>query len=178
MAQLDRAALKAFFETGDKPTQTQFADLIDSLFNFIDDFSLPFIKVTKLFSDFQPNATNTGIIPFAVVPAGYQINRLFIKHSTLFSGGLINSAKIFVRDSSNQIDLMPSLYDVYQPPGDTIGIISAAMNTTSATNRIMDFINPSNILLGLTVDDPPRTAIIDDLTQGSLDIYYRLDKIL
>ena len=36
MAQLDRAALKAFFETGDKPTQAQFADLIDSLFALID----------------------------------------------------------------------------------------------------------------------------------------------
>lgn len=37
MAQLDRAALKAFFETGDKPTEAQFADLIDSLFALIDD---------------------------------------------------------------------------------------------------------------------------------------------
>lgn len=36
MAVLDRAALKAFFETGDKPTQAQFADLIDSLFSLVD----------------------------------------------------------------------------------------------------------------------------------------------
>ncbi|MFQ5865600.1 MAG: hypothetical protein ACE5IW_10260 [bacterium] len=36
MAQLDRIALKAYFETGDKPTQAQFADLIDSLFALID----------------------------------------------------------------------------------------------------------------------------------------------
>ena len=36
MAVLDRAALKLFFETGDKPTQAQFADLIDSLFSLID----------------------------------------------------------------------------------------------------------------------------------------------
>lgn len=33
----DRATLKGFFETGDKPTQTQFADLIDSQINLDDD---------------------------------------------------------------------------------------------------------------------------------------------
>ncbi len=32
-----RASLKAFFETGDKPTEAQFSDLIDSLFNLVDD---------------------------------------------------------------------------------------------------------------------------------------------
>ena len=36
MAVLDRAALKLFFETGDKPTQAEFADLIDSLFALAD----------------------------------------------------------------------------------------------------------------------------------------------
>lgn len=37
MAQLSRAALKLFFETGDIPTESQFGDLIDSQFNFTDD---------------------------------------------------------------------------------------------------------------------------------------------
>lgn len=36
MAVLDRAQLKAFFETGDKPTQAQFADLIDTLVSLSD----------------------------------------------------------------------------------------------------------------------------------------------
>ncbi len=36
MAVLDRAALKVFFETGDEPTEAQFADLIDSLFSLVD----------------------------------------------------------------------------------------------------------------------------------------------
>ena len=39
MAQLSRAALKAFFNTGDIPTEAQFADLIDSLLNIIDDIT-------------------------------------------------------------------------------------------------------------------------------------------
>lgn len=37
MAETTRTALKAFFETNDKPTQSQFADLIDSFQNILDD---------------------------------------------------------------------------------------------------------------------------------------------
>ena len=36
MAIVDRATLKTYFETGDKPTEAQFIDLIDSLFNLLD----------------------------------------------------------------------------------------------------------------------------------------------
>lgn len=36
MGKENRATLKTFFETGDKPTQAQFADLIDSLFALLD----------------------------------------------------------------------------------------------------------------------------------------------
>ncbi|HZK07839.1 MAG TPA: hypothetical protein VFC92_06525 [Bacteroidales bacterium] len=37
MAQRTRQILKGYFETGDKPNQDEFADLIDSLFNLADD---------------------------------------------------------------------------------------------------------------------------------------------
>ena len=37
MAEISRTALKAYFETGDKPTEAQYIDLIDSMFNFNDD---------------------------------------------------------------------------------------------------------------------------------------------
>lgn len=36
MAKISKAALKAYFETGKIPTQAQFGDLIDSIFNIID----------------------------------------------------------------------------------------------------------------------------------------------
>lgn len=36
MAKINKAALKAYFETGKIPTQAQFGDLIDSIFNIID----------------------------------------------------------------------------------------------------------------------------------------------
>ena len=37
MAQQNRTTLKSYFETGDVPTQAQFADLIDSMFNWAND---------------------------------------------------------------------------------------------------------------------------------------------
>jgi len=44
MAQRDRTTLKTFFETGDKPTQDQFGDLIDSCLNPSDDgINIPII---------------------------------------------------------------------------------------------------------------------------------------
>ena len=41
MTQISRAALKAFFETHDQPTAQQFADFIDSVYNFADDGPVP-----------------------------------------------------------------------------------------------------------------------------------------
>lgn len=56
MAELGRAALKAFFETGDKPTEAQFADFIDSYFNFIDNDTIDLLQT--LYS----SATQTKVI--------------------------------------------------------------------------------------------------------------------
>jgi MYXO-CTERM domain-containing protein len=36
-AKVPRTVLKSYFETGDKPTQAQFADVIDSALNLVDD---------------------------------------------------------------------------------------------------------------------------------------------
>lgn len=45
MAQRTRAILKSYFETGDKPTESQFSDFIESVFNIVDDGG---IKVKQL----------------------------------------------------------------------------------------------------------------------------------
>jgi len=55
MTQRSSAALKLFFETGDKPTQGQFADFIESYLNTIDKGPAS----TRNFSE-QANATTAG----------------------------------------------------------------------------------------------------------------------
>ena len=40
MAKINKAALKAYFQTGKIPTQSNFADLIDSVWNWVDCYHL------------------------------------------------------------------------------------------------------------------------------------------
>lgn len=56
MSAESRAVLKAFFETGDKPTQDEFADLIDSFFNLTDD------TVINLLQTLYNSATETKVM--------------------------------------------------------------------------------------------------------------------
>jgi len=56
MAIVDRATLKTFFETGDHPSQSQFATLIDSCINIVDDGGALWILKKILYSDFQPSS--------------------------------------------------------------------------------------------------------------------------
>lgn len=89
MSEKARAILKAYFNTGDKPSEAEFANLIDSMSNFSDDFANRYIKKTlssaQLLSSFSspieivaaPGAdkiafgtfmiakTNYGSIPYA-----------------------------------------------------------------------------------------------------------------
>jgi len=44
-AKVPRAVLKEYFQTGDKPTQSQFADMIDSSLNLVDDGTVRFLTV-------------------------------------------------------------------------------------------------------------------------------------
>ena len=65
MAQLDRATLKAFFESGDFPTEAQFSDFIDSVVNITDDS--PPLTFSKSVTDTEIKAYNTT--PIIVIPA-------------------------------------------------------------------------------------------------------------
>lgn len=64
MAQQNKTTLKSYFETGDKPTQQQFADLIDSLSGTLKNTNGILIKTDDagLVSVFINNArTSTGL---------------------------------------------------------------------------------------------------------------------
>lgn len=65
MAQLDRAALKAFFETGDKPTQAQFADFIDSNLNLVEDYPI----LPAIITISSPDILDLFTTPKIIIPA-------------------------------------------------------------------------------------------------------------
>lgn len=80
MAQLDRAALKAFFETGDKPTESQFSDFIDSILNIIDDSPLIKTEITLIPADVLTIFSN----PKIVIPAPGPNKYIFVSEFHIF----------------------------------------------------------------------------------------------
>lgn len=70
MAQKTRAELKAFFETGDKPTQQQFSDWLDSYFHKDDTISTDNINGLQLILDEKANKAHIHIAEMTVSPTG------------------------------------------------------------------------------------------------------------
>lgn len=66
MAQQNKTTLKSYFETGDKPTQQQFADLIDSLSGTLKDTNgvMSATDALGFVSIFIKNARTTGGLYF------------------------------------------------------------------------------------------------------------------
>ena len=64
MAELTRAVLKTFFETGDKPTQTQFGDFLDSYLNFQSD-SNRLADKGSLYTNLQGSSPTTSTVSFS-----------------------------------------------------------------------------------------------------------------
>jgi len=174
MSMKNRADLKAFFETGDKPTQEQFADLIDSLISNLDDGIGPWQKVTKSYSDWQPHNGNSKAIDAFWVPPGYQPNRAIIFNTGKFIGGTISSAIIYLRNFDNSANYVGPYLDVFRSPAPNQGIILPM--DISNDDSLIDLNNGNFIQILLVTTD--GTDGIDDLNSGILEIYYRLDKIL
>ena len=66
MGKIGRTALKAYFETGDIPTELQFIDLMDSIFNLTDDDSNDITESTdKKFLDSSGAQIIAGIKEFS-----------------------------------------------------------------------------------------------------------------
>lgn len=118
MAAQGRTTLKSYFETGDKPTESQFADLIDSSLNLVDDANIktssliiPSAEVLQLFTTPKILVPDPGvgkvIIPLSITffmvfnSVPYDTNTsLTIYHDTLpidimFSTGFIEALENF-----------------------------------------------------------------------------------
>lgn len=93
MAQLGRAALEAFFETGDKPTQAQFADLIESCLNLVDDGPGGIIFSASLsITSAQILQLNTTPLEIVAAPGADKVIELIAWSSSL----IFNTSKYFV----------------------------------------------------------------------------------
>src|ERR1700739_1386502 len=68
---LSRAALKAYFQTGYKPTQSQFSDLIDAMFNLNDD-TIAMANITGLTAARDGKASAAALTSLANACAFFQ----------------------------------------------------------------------------------------------------------
>lgn len=174
MSQLGRVALKAFFEAGDTPTESQFVDLVDSLVNIIDDSFCEWNKITINYDDFQPEAGKTKFIDAFNVPAGSQLHRLIIHPTTRFNGAPTTDAFIEIYEETDTNTYENTDVNVFDAVTAKSG--KASSGYTLIDNFLIDFSAGNNIRIKLEVVG--ALAEIDSLVQGSIDIYYKLDKII
>jgi len=121
----------------------------------------------KLFSDWQPNATNSGDISLMSVPEGYTINSIAYIISELFAGGGNVRVNLQIK---NSIDL--AVFPMVQ--------IDLNINTLAADQgnyvflaSLFDKVNPFNVVGRLnTLDDT-----IDALTQGKIKVWVKISKL-
>lgn len=165
-----RSTLKAYFNTGDKPTEAQFSDLIDSIPNILDDGPLAFTKLTFDYTDFQPGVNFDSYIDAFDVPQGYQLDKVVIVSKTQFNGAGISAANLRGYDSSDTYLLTNWLINLYTAPSNTFGCISPGY---SGSNVISSIAASSKIRMRLT----SAGAFISALAGGEFDLYYRLFRI-
>lgn len=149
----DRATLKAFFETGDFPTEAQFAAWLDSV-------PLP-TKTTVDFTDFQPSAATNNTISLFTPVAGTIPTMVKLKHSTAFSGGALTNVVLTVFDGDGNTLLAG--FDVFQAVGATVGGYASNYNFSSIPNQ------------GAADDYEIRIdvagGVINDLAAGVADVW-------
>ena len=162
MAILSRADLKTFFETTDEPTEGQFADLIDSMINILDDqggnpADLQFVKIS--IPTAQVLTLNSS--PIIVVPApgaGFAVQVVSTSYHVLFNttAYATNTQLRLITDTANsaQSDL----------PG--------ALNKTVDAWSAMPFTTVFGATLFSIVEDKALQATVasGDPTAGDSDI--------
>jgi len=109
-----RTALKAYFETGDKPTQAQFENLIDSFVNKTDD--VPFISTVLNLTEAQMRRLNTangglGFLMFSAPGANKFIEVANIKFLVAKTGGDLYEDNYSVQNADTSLICRGSVVD-------------------------------------------------------------------
>ena len=148
-----RDELKLFFETGDFPTEVQFADWLDNV--------ALWTKTTILFSDFQPSPASIETIPIFTASAGTTPQAVKVKHTVPFSGGATASAIVQIQDGNSSIIL--NNFNVFQAVSPTAGAARADVTVDPIPSQTA----PSDYQVLLFIGGD----VINNLVAGSVDIW-------
>lgn len=173
-----RSGLKEFFETGDIPTQDQFADFIESVPNFVTDKCAIIAVLHSQFNFelFQPNSGDTSNMQIDSLPNGALPIYIWIKNTLQWSGGAVDTATVTI-DVSN-IGTISGDMLCSSDEGDYFGIFSDCVNV-NATNTITVESGTAerdvNVTLAVEVSGG-GPGDINDLDQGTTDVFiYYID---
>lgn len=168
MALKTRAELKAFFETGDFPTESQFADFIDSVNNILENNSPSWSKVTKTYADFQPNPGTTGSIQCFEIPANTQVVGIIVILRESFICAPASPIFVWLTNTSDTIAYSNlSSFEASQPISNftgrkSDGILGSHLGIDNTTGGFSN--------LHIILQNP--ISKIDNLSAGILDVYY------
>jgi hypothetical protein len=167
MTQRTRATLKTYFETGDKPTQTQFEDFIDSIPNFANGDSSLWTKKTVLYTDLTGLGGSSAYLAGETLVAKQICHEIIVHTKTAFTGGTISAAACSAYQGSGTHPVSNAL-NIFAAGGDA-STLRAYMGGAYAG----DFVNSWDLKWYFSVTGDT----LNHLTAGEIDIYYRTVKI-
>lgn len=132
MSEQTRVVLKTYFETGDKPTQAEFIDTLDSLPNFIDDKAYRYIEVSLTQADIRDLNTINGGKGLLLISSQGVAKAIAVKSAVVLfniAGGFMETTQLRVQGDAAQVQYSAPLRDD-TPVGKTIfdlqrGIVSS-----------------------------------------------------
>jgi hypothetical protein len=163
MTQLSRTALKAFFQTGLKPTQSNFADLIDSVPNFVNLDPGTWLSKHILYSDISYAGTSYNLA-FLSHAAKQFIDYWIVYSVTAFRGGTISACTMQPFSSVGGYPLA-GVRDLYVAGGNFV-----SLRLGQFPYYACDMVNPWNSILTFTATG----GNLNTLSQGEAYIYYKL----
>ena len=173
MSQQIRNVLKAYFETGDIPTEAEFINLIDSLVNVLDDKVSPWASTIIDYTAFALDASLNATKSIVNIPAGSQPLNFMLRVNEAFAApGLVSLDTILgpTVGAGNYTALNLDLTVANAVSGGRY-----APATLSSDLGLLSILG-SEIVLAFTISGAPA-IFLDALTAGNITVFYQLIKL-
>lgn len=173
MAEKTKAELKAYFETGDKPTQNQFADLIDNTYNIPQEKLFDTFKKTLDYQDLLIYDTLFTTYEFFTLPDNYLPFQITIVINTQFITPNTPTWIFQIRNSADTFSIYPTTINLSN--------LTSTLKGQAKSISFLDYFDlpllpPYNNLKGYIYSSPSIDKI-NTLTEGNADIYFHCAKI-
>ena len=109
--------------------------------------------------DFQPDAGANAALDLAILPIGYVLKSVAIKHDASWVGAAISAATMTVDNATTGLDSLTTV-DVFRAPGVNVGAMAGTEASTTIVNGTT--LGALQTTLALT------GGVIDDLTAGDM----------